>query len=70
MDQSQKKKTSQGPLAKDEKLNLKDLSDQIPPVSDIIKNIENAAKQEVEKPKQKPKGNCCLDLLRDCCMDD
>lgn len=67
--QDRKKKTPQEPLAKDEELRLKDLGGQVPPVSDVIEKIENAAKQELEKPKQKPKGDCCLDLLRDCCMD-
>lgn len=67
MDQKQKKK--QGPPGKDEKLDLKDLSGQVPPVSDVLSNLDEAVKQEVAKPK-KQKGDCCLDLLRDCCMDD
>jgi hypothetical protein len=68
MDQK-KRKLGQGPPGEEKKLEVKDLSAQIPPVEGILNQISEATKQEVQQPKRQ-EGNCCLDLIRDCCMDD
>jgi hypothetical protein len=68
--ETKKRKLGQGPPGEEKKLEIKDLSAQIPPVEGILNQINEAAKQEVQKPKPKQEGNCCVDLLRDCCMDD
>jgi hypothetical protein len=68
-DQAKKKKQIQIPQPPEQKIEIKDLSGQIPPSEDILSKIDNAQKQEVTKPK-KQTGDCCIELMNDCCMDD
>jgi hypothetical protein len=68
-EQAKKKKQVQAPQPPEQKTEIKDLAGQVPPVEDILSKIDNAKKQEVIQPK-KQAGDCCIELMNDCCMDD
>lgn len=68
-EQAKKKKQFLINQPPEQKTEIKNLSDQVPPAEDILKKIDSAQKQEVEQPKKQNK-DCCIELMNDCCMDD
>lgn len=63
MERAQKKKGGGGGGPSSES-DIKDLSNEIPAVQDILDKIGSAIKRKVEPPKPGD-GGCCLDLMRD-----